>query len=225
MIIAIDGPAGSGKSSTARLVAEKLGILHLDTGAMYRAITLKCLRQNITCKNIQALANCVNNTVIEFSDVPPNMKVLMDSKDVSIEIRSEEITKNVSDYCKPTVVREAMVKQQRLLSQNTNVICEGRDIGTVVFPRAELKFFMFASIEERALRRKRDFEKIGIHRTVEELIKEIKLRDNKDSKRKNSPLMKAPDAEEIDTTSLTLDMQVEYIISKVNKLMKTDVIN
>jgi cytidylate kinase len=225
MIIAIDGPAGSGKSSTARIVAEKLGILHLDTGAMYRAITLKCLRQNITCKNIQALANCVNNTVIEFSDVPPNMKVLLDGKDVSVKIRSEEITQNVSDYCKPAVVREALVKQQRLMAQNRDVICEGRDIGTVVFPRAELKFFMVASIEERALRRKKDLEKIGIHKTLKELIKEIELRDHKDSKRKNSPLMKAHDAEEIDTTSMTLDMQVEYIVSKIHKLMKTDVIN
>ncbi len=214
MVIAIDGPAGSGKSTTAKLVAKILGIQHLDTGAMYRAITLKCLRNGIDYRDTEALAKCVKHTSIEFAGTPPDTNILIDRENVSAAIRSDEVTKHVSDFCKPSVVRSELVKQQRTIAECKQVVCEGRDIGTVVFPDAELKFFIVASVEERARRRKKDFDKIGVKKSINELIEEIKIRDKKDSTRKNSPLCKAADAEEIDTTNITINEQVEYIVNK-----------
>ncbi len=215
MVIAIDGPAGSGKSSTAKLVAQRLGIRHLDTGAMYRAVTLKCLRRKIACTDTEALAGCVKSTDITFSGRAPDMKVCMDGEDVTEAIRSDEVTRNVSEYCKPRVVRDELVRQQRRIAGTEPVVCEGRDIGTVVFPDAEFKFFMVASAEERAKRRQKDFEKIGVVKSVDELVAEIEMRDEKDSTRDISPLRKADDALQIDTTGMTLAEQVEYIVNVV----------
>ena len=214
MIIAIDGPAGSGKSSTAKAVAARLGITFLDTGAMYRAITLKCLRKGVLASDNTALADVMSATAIGFTGVPPAMCVFLDGEDVTDAIRSDAVTKNVSDYCAPTVVRERLVEQQRKAAAGRSVVCEGRDIGTVVFPDADLKFFMVASVQERARRRQRDFLQMGVTKTIEELVAEIALRDKKDSTRENSPLRKAPDAEEIDTTAMTLDEQIDYIVKK-----------
>lgn len=214
MVIAIDGPAGSGKSSTAKLVAQRLGALHLDTGAMYRAVTLKCLREGIAYTDTDALAECVKHTSITFTGILPDMKVRMDGEDITEAVRSDEVTKNVSDYCRPKVVRDELVKLQRTMAVSAKVVCEGRDIGTVVFPDAELKFFMVASVEERARRRQRDFEKIGVTKSIEALVDEIKARDTKDSTRDISPLYKAGDAEELDTTNMTLEEQVDYIVNK-----------
>jgi len=214
MIIAIDGPAGSGKSSTAKVVAARLGFTYLDTGAMYRVITLKSLRNSISANDFPALKKLTDSTKIAFTGTPPNIKVWMDGEDVTDAIRSDEVTKNVSDYCAPAVVREALVDQQRAIAGNTNVVCDGRDIGTVVFRNAELKFFMIASVEERARRRQIDFEKLGVIKSIDELIKDLEIRDHKDSTRANSPLCKAAGAEEIDTTRLTFDQQVEHIVYK-----------
>ena len=214
MVIAIDGPAGSGKSSTAKLVAQRLGALHLDTGAMYRAVTLKCLREGISYTDIDALAEWVKRTSIAFTGTPPDMKVWMDGEDITEAVRSDKVTKNVSDYCRPKVVRDELVKLQRNMAVKAKVVCEGRDIGTVVFPDAELKFFMVASVEERARRRQKDFENIGVSKSIDELVEEIKDRDTKDSTRDISPLYKADDAEEIDTTNMTLKEQVDYIVNK-----------
>jgi cytidylate kinase len=212
MIIAIDGPAGSGKSSTARLVARELNILHLDTGAMYRAITLKCLRNHIALTDEKAIAGVMETTSISFRGSPPNMRIWMDGEDVSNAIRGEDVTNNVSDYCTVPVVREKLVKMQRDIARGQSVVCEGRDIGTVVFPDAQLKFFITASIEERARRRMKDFKRMGIGKDMGELMAEIAERDRKDSTRKQSPLQKAADALEVDTTSMTLDEQVRYIV-------------
>jgi cytidylate kinase len=214
MIIAIDGPAGSGKSSTARLVAARLGITLLDTGAMYRAVTLKCLRKGIPATDHAALRILVAETDIGFTGIPPDMRIVMDGEDVSGAIRSDEVTKNVSDYCTPLVVRRQMVRQQRTIAAGRSIVCEGRDIGTVVFPDAECKFFMVASVEERARRRQKDFLAAGVDKSIPELVAEISARDKKDSTRENSPLCKAPDAEEIDTTAMTLDEQVDHIVNK-----------
>lgn len=214
MVIAIDGPAGSGKSTTAKLVAQRLSALHLDTGAMYRAVTLKCLREGISYTDIDALAECVKHTSLLFIGTPPDMKVWMDGEDVSEAVRSDEVTKNVSDYCKPQVVRDELVRLQRRMAVSKNVVCEGRDIGTVVFPEAELKFYMVASVEERARRRQKDFINIGVRKSIEDLVNEIKARDTKDSTRVISPLYKADDAEELDTTNMTLNEQVDYIVNR-----------
>jgi cytidylate kinase len=220
MIIAIDGPAGSGKSSTAKAVAARLGITYLDTGAMYRIITLKCLRMGISATDDSALAELITHTVIAFTGVPPKTHVWMDGEDVTDAIRSDDVTKNVSDYCAPKVVRDALVDQQRQIGKNNSVVCEGRDIASVVFPDADLKIYMIASVEERARRRQKDFAQLGIIKTLDDLVKELSLRDLKDSTRANSPLYKVPGAEEMDTTGMTLEAQVEYIARKVNELIK-----
>jgi cytidylate kinase len=212
MIIAIDGPAGSGKSSTAKLVAARLGFLHLDTGAMYRAITLKCLRKGLDWHDDAAIADILKTTDITFSGTPPSMKIWMDREEVSESVRSDEVTKNVSDYCKVPVVRSVLVDLQRKIGRSGNTVCEGRDIGTVVFPGAELKFFMVASVEERAKRRQKDFEKIGVKKSIAELVADISARDHKDSTREKSPLVKAYDAIELDTTNMTLEKQVQFIV-------------
>ena len=218
MIIAIDGPAGSGKSSTAKLVANALHVLHLDTGAMYRAITLKCLRQGIAFTDNEAMGRTMRLTAISFTGTPTDMRVWMDGEDVSEAVRGDDVTKNVSDYCTVPVVREELVGLQRKIAEGQSVVCEGRDIGTVVFPAADLKFFMVASIEARARRRKIDFERMGVHKDLAGIITEIKERDRKDSTRLHSPLKKADDAIEIDTTHLTIDEQVEFIVEKAKAL-------
>lgn len=220
MIIAIDGPAGSGKSSTAKAVAARLGITYLDTGAMYRVITLKCLRSGIAVTNESELKEVASGTVIAFTGVPPQVTVWMDGEDVSSAIRSDEVTKNVSDYCAPTIVREALVNQQRRIAEGKSIVCEGRDIGTVVFPKADLKIYMTASVQERAKRRLEDFRKMGVGKSVEELVQEITIRDQKDSSRKNSPLMQADDAILLDTTGMTLEEQILWIAEKAKAVGK-----
>jgi cytidylate kinase len=214
MIIAIDGPAGSGKSSTARAVAAQLGFTFLDTGAMYRAVTLKCLRLGVPANELDRLGEIVSAMEISFAGVPPDVRVFIDGEDVSTEIRSDAVTKNVSDYCAPSVVRTKLVEQQRKIAAGRSVVAEGRDIGTVVFSNADLKFYMDASVEERARRRQRDFLQLGISKSLEELITEISVRDKKDSSRANSPLCKALDAESVDTTGMTLDEQIAYVVNK-----------
>lgn len=218
MIIAIDGPAGSGKSSTAKAVASSLGITYLDTGAMYRAITLKCLREGIKASEDQKLSDLMKRTSIRFTGVIPDVHVWLDDEDVSTEIRNDLVTKNVSDFCAPLVVREALVDEQRKIGQAGSIVCDGRDIGTVVFPKADLKFFMVASVEERAKRRQKDFEKIGEKISLESIMRDLEERDRKDSTRANSPLRKAEDAIEIDTTSMSFNDQVAFIIEKANAL-------
>lgn len=217
MIIAIDGPAGSGKSSTAKAVARRLNITYLDTGAMYRVITLAALRGGISANEEEKLADLVKEIEITFTGVPPENSVFMNGEDVSREIRGEAVTANVSDFCAPSAVRTALVEQQRKISQGTSLVCEGRDIGTVVFPNADIKIFMTASAHERALRRRKDFIALGIEKSLEELEKDLTERDRKDSTRENSPLAKADDALELDTTGMTLDDQIEWIVRKARK--------
>jgi cytidylate kinase len=214
MIIAIDGPAGSGKSSTAKAAAARLGVTYLDTGAMYRAVTLKALRLKIPYTDDGALDNIMKETAITFEGAPPDMRVIMDGEDVSAAVRTDEVTKNVSDYCARDCVRKALVGQQRRIAEGRSVVCEGRDICTVVFPNAEVKIFMSASVEERARRRQKDFAAMGVDKPLPELMEEIEARDRKDSTRANSPLTKATGAIDMDTTGMTLDEQVAFIIEK-----------
>ncbi len=219
MIIAIDGPAGSGKSSTAKAVAARLGIVYLDTGAMYRAITLKGLRKGIPFSDDAALEKIMQETRITFEGTPPDTKIFMDGEDVSQIIRGDEVTKNVSDYCARGVVRKSLVDQQRLIASGRSVVADGRDIGTVVFPKADLKIFMVASVEERARRRQKDFASMGVQKSLEELAEDIKIRDHKDSTRANSPLLKAQDALEMDTTGMTLEEQINFIVQKATEFL------
>lgn len=217
LVIAIDGPAASGKSTTARLVAARLGYLHIDTGAMYRAFTLKLLRSGLDGFYSRKIAQLAEATRIELQPENGSLKVLLDGEDVTEKIRSPEVTAAVSSVSTVREVRLAMVKEQRRLGKAGGVVLEGRDIGTVVFPDADLKIFMVASIEARALRRQREMEAQGIVADLETLIKEIRERDEKDSSREESPLRKADDAIELDTSTMTIDEQVEFVVQKAKE--------
>ena len=211
--IAIDGPAGAGKSTIAKIVAKKLGIEYLDTGAMYRAITLKALRLGINLEN-ESEYEFIYSTKIDFD----NGKLIMDGEDVSEAIRSLEVTNNASLVSSFGNVRTEMVEQQRKLGGVKAVIVDGRDIGTVVFPDAELKVFLIASPEVRAMRRMKEREEKGVNTsTLEETIAEINARDFKDSTRAISPLKKAEDAIEVDTSNMDIDAVVERIICLVTE--------
>ena len=220
MIIAIDGPAGSGKSTTARCLADKLNIVHINTGSMYRAIALKCINTNVDVSNQSDLEKLLGDTYIKFDDNSPE-SLYMDGLDVSLEIRSSRVTEFVSLVSSIKIVRETLVKYQRQIASNIDVVLEGRDIGTAVFPNADYKFFLVADIRERASRRKIELESRKINSvSLDDMILEISDRDRMDSTRKYSPLKKAEDAIEIDTTGLTINQQVDSIVSIINKTNK-----
>ena len=219
IIIAIDGPAGSGKSTTARLVAQKLGYIYIDTGAMYRALTLKVIELGINPNDESLITKIAENTKIELLYENGNLKVILDGKDVSEKIRSPEVTSLVSIVSAHPKLRDIMVKKQRELGRNGGVVMDGRDIGTVVFPDADLKIFMTADVKERAKRRQKELKAQGFDVEIEKLIKEIEERDKFDSIREVGPLKKADDAIEIDTTNLTIDEQVELVLKKAYELI------
>ncbi len=221
LIIAIDGPAASGKSTTAKCVAAKLGYLHIDTGAMYRAITLKILRSGVEEFYSKRIASLVDSTRIELRPADGSLTVILDGMDVTEEIRSPEVTAAVSSVSTIRNVRRAMVNEQRRIGKVGGVVLEGRDIGTVVFPDADLKIYMIASIEARALRRQHELAAKGISTDLDALKAEIRRRDEKDSSRDESPLRKAEDAIELDTSDLTIDEQVEFIVTRALTLSET----
>ena len=215
MIIAIDGPAGSGKSTTSRLVAKKLHISYLDTGSMYRAVTLYFINNNCSLEddNIIELMKDIN---IDISDSADKESIILNGHDVTSQLRSSEVSRFVSKVSSNSLVREKMVEVQRRISANKSIVIDGRDIGTVVFPDADYKFFITASIQERAERR---FQQLSIKdksETIESIMKDIENRDKLDSNRKISPLRKASDAILIDTTHLTIDEQVNLILENIN---------
>jgi len=220
LIIAIDGPAASGKSTTARLVAERLGYLHLDTGAMYRAITLKVLRSGLSLTDNEGIANLALGTHIELRTRNSSLRVFMDGEDVSEQIRTVDVTNAVSAVSSIREVRQAMVREQQRIGEEGSVVLEGRDIGTQVFPGADLKIFMVAGIETRARRRQVELRAMGIEKQLDHLMDEIKERDRLDSTRGESPLRRAPDAVEIDTSNLRIDEQVEFVVKKAKEILK-----
>lgn len=217
MIIAIDGPAASGKSTTAKIVAEKLGFTYLDTGAMYRCVTLALINAGIHVSNSEKINDLLENISIDLLDKNGKLQIMMNNLDVSDDIRSGKVTENVSAVSALKNVRKAMVKMQRNIASKTNCVMEGRDIGTVVFPNAEFKFYLSADSLVRAERRQRDLLALGEEKSIHELIADINRRDKYDSSRKISPLKKAEDAIDINTTDLTIDGQVSKIIEIVNK--------
>lgn len=208
-IIALDGPSGSGKSTIANLLADKLKISYLNTGSMYRALTLYFLENNI--KNSEN----IDIKILKKINIDINEdKVFLNGKDVSQEIRDKEVTENVSWVSSIPVVREYLVEMQRKISKNKSIILDGRDIGTVVFPDAKYKFYLDASSFVRAKRR---FEQNEIDKSFEEIKKDIEKRDYLDSHREISPLKKAEDAIEIDSSDLTIDQTIEKILEKMDK--------
>nr|WP_270839782.1 (d)CMP kinase [Peptacetobacter hiranonis] len=211
MIIAVDGPAGAGKSTISKLIAKKLNINYIDTGAMYRAVTYKCLSEGVDVKNEEAVIEVAKRTDIDFRD----NNIYLDSKVVNEEIRTREVSANVSDVAKIKEVRYLMVDVQREIGTRNDVILDGRDIGSYVFPNADYKFFLVATPEERGRRRYKELCEKGFEGTLEEIIKDIEKRDEIDSNREFAPLKKADDAIEIDTTGLGIDEVVEAVVSKI----------
>lgn len=208
-IIALDGPSGSGKSTIANILAKKLKISYLNTGSMYRAVTLFFLKNNIK-KSDKIDIDLLRKINIDIKED----KVFLNEKDVSEKIRNKEVTENVSWVSSIFLVRKYLVDMQRKISQNKSIILDGRDIGTVVFPNAKYKFFLVASSEVRAKRR---YEQNEIDKSLEEIQKDIEKRDYLDSHREISPLKKAEDAIEIDSSNLTIDETIEEIINKMDK--------
>ncbi|WP_190323381.1 (d)CMP kinase [Rummeliibacillus sp. TYF-LIM-RU47] len=217
--IAIDGPAGAGKSTIAKIVAEKLGYTYIDTGAMYRALTLKALNEHINLEDAKSITDLLTNTKIQLKPSSNGQLVFLDEKDVSEEIRSNEVTKNVSKVASHATMREIMVDHQREMAKQGGVVMDGRDIATAVLPEAELKVFMSATVEERARRRYEDNKHRGIESSLEQLKSEIANRDKLDSEREASPLIQAPDAIFLDTTELSISEAAQTILELANERM------
>jgi cytidylate kinase len=213
-VVAIDGTSGSGKTTTARKVSKLLGWLYLDTGATYRAVAYFVLRRGINPNDEEKVTQILDELNIDIEKVNNEQRTIVNGEDVSNELRSDEVNKAVTPVSKMKAVRSFLVGIQRKIVDDNNVIVEGRDIGTVVFPNADLKFYMDADIDIRARRRGLQDSK----ENLEEVEKDLKRRDYHDSTREESPLKKADDAYLLDTSSLTIDEQVDIVISEIRKL-------
>ncbi|KGX92181.1 cytidylate kinase [Pontibacillus halophilus JSM 076056 = DSM 19796] len=218
--IAIDGPAAAGKSTVAKIVAKELSYVYIDTGAMYRALTLKALRNGARLNVEEDMHQLLMTTTIDLQQTGDGQRVLLDTEDVSLDVRSQEVTTQVSYVAVHGKVREEMVNRQRQLAEKKGVVMDGRDIGTHVIPDAEVKVFLIASVSERAERRHKENMEKGFPSDMEQLKEEIRMRDKIDSEREVSPLVKADDAIEVDTTSLTIDEVANRILSIVQDQLK-----
>lgn len=206
MKIAIDGPAGSGKSSLAKEIAKRLGVLYVDTGAMYRAITLKLLKEDES-----SYEDILKNTKISFE----GDKIFLDGRDVSKEIRENEISNKTSEMSKKKIIRDYLVKMQREIARDKDVVMEGRDIGSVVLKDAEYKFFLTADVKTRAMRRYKQIDDDKV--SFDEILEDLKVRDYNDSHRDNSPLIQTEDAILIDSTDLNAEETIGKIISYIKR--------
>ncbi len=220
MIIAIDGPAGSGKSTIAKILAKRLGFKYLDTGAMYRALTWKAMQKGVSLEDEEALCRLMDQTTIEFQYRDEGLDVLVDGVPVTKDIRSPAITNNVHYISDKRGVRQRMVKLQQKLASGENIVAEGRDMGTVVFPYAEKKFFLDADIKERAKRRYAEFEPSNKRISYTDVVKDIETRDRRDTTRNNSPLKRGDDAIYINTTELTIEEVFHMIYKEIELLLK-----
>lgn len=221
LIIAIDGPAGSGKSTVAREVARRLGLLYVDTGAMYRALTLNAIRKNVDLNDESALIELAKKTSIDLKMGGDfKLAVLVDGEDVSEEIRKPHVTNSVKFVARIPGVRNEMVKLQRRAAASGKAVLEGRDIGTVVFPDADKKIYLDASVDERIKRRYKELKEKGQDITLDEVEKDVVSRDHSDRTRDVAPLKKARDAVAVDTTNLTVSEVAERIIKEVESVKK-----
>ncbi|MFC6323321.1 (d)CMP kinase [Companilactobacillus baiquanensis] len=217
MQIAIDGPASAGKSTIAKLIAKNLDFVYCDTGAMYRTVTLLAKENQVDYGNESGILELMHDHKIYFVNKTDGQHVYLDDKDVSEVIRTEEITNNVSQVSAIKEVRTELVEMQRKMADNTNIVMDGRDIGTTVLPKAEVKIFLIASVSVRAQRRFKDNQERGIDVPLAQLEDEIATRDYKDSHREISPLKKADDAIEVDTSDMTIEQVVERVTEIVNE--------
>jgi len=214
MQIAVDGPAGSGKSTIAKLIAEERDITYLDTGAMYRAVTLKLLELDVDFSDLELIKSTLSNMAIGFE----GNNLILDGKDVSEDIRMQKINDNVSAVAAVKFVRVDMVRRQQEIASNQSIIMDGRDIGTKVLPNADVKIYLTASIEERAERRHKEMTDKGIDVSFDEICQSIADRDRQDMSRKESPLVKADGAVEIDTTGISIKEVVKLVIHEMDKV-------
>ena len=218
--IAIDGPASSGKSTVAKIIAKDFGYTYLDTGAMYRCATYLALKNHLTEADIPSLLAELADHPISFGKAADGSQlVFLGDTDVTLAIRQSDVTNNVSWVSAIPEVRQELVAQQQRIAESGGIVMDGRDIGTVVLPRAELKIFLIASVEERALRRFKENQEKGIPTDLEILKEEIAARDYKDSHRKVSPLMAADDAITFDTTGVSIDEVVAFISEKAKEIL------
>lgn len=217
--IAIDGPASSGKSSVAKLIAKEQGYIYIDTGAMYRMLTLKALRKELDLENEDELFQLLKNTDITFENQGEEQIAFLDNEDVTTAIRQTDVTNNVSVVSSHQKIRQELVSKQQEMSNDHNVVMDGRDIGTVVLPEATLKIFLEAEAEERAKRRYEENIQNGIDSDYETILEDIKKRDYYDSNRKESPLKKAHDAQVIDSTTLSIEEVKDEILKLLQKNM------
>ncbi|NOR18108.1 (d)CMP kinase [candidate division WOR-3 bacterium] len=221
-VVAIDGGAGSGKSTTAKAVAKRLKFFYLDTGAMYRAATLKYLRCGGSTDNIDTalVREIIKHTVINLRQEGSKILVFLDNKDVTLEIRTTPVNNFVSPISALPEIREWMVQKQREVAVSKNVICEGRDIGTVVFPDAQVKIYMQADLKIRAQRRQKELDEKNIEADFNKVVENLKFRDKYDSNRVHSPLKKAEDAIILDTTDITIEQEVDFVEKIVREKLK-----
>lgn len=219
-IVAVDGTAGSGKGSITKIVAERLNLITIDTGAMYRCVTLAMLEQNVGIEETEKIENILKNIKIEFVEDEQNKKVLLNGKDVTLKIRSKEVNEFVSPVSTIRVVREYLANMQREMAKSIDVIMEGRDIGTNVFPNADVKIYLDATPEERARRRFKQNEENGLKIPYDEILKNVKERDYIDSHREIAPLSKAPDAVYIDSTGMTIEEEAETVMKIIKEKKK-----
>lgn len=214
--IAIDGPAGAGKSTIAKLLAQKLDIIYLDTGAMYRAVALKCLENNIEIEDQAAMINLLENTNLQVVFENNTQKIILDGIDVSNKIRTTKVSNTASRIATLPDVRKKLVDIQREIAKESSVVMDGRDIGTHVLPNADVKIFLTASLEERANRRYIEYKATGEYKTLDDIMREIEHRDRCDSMRTFAPLKKAEDAILVDTTGQSIKQVTNIIIGIVN---------
>ena len=211
--IAVDGPSGAGKSTIAKAIAKKLCIDYIDTGAMYRAVGYKMLQKGIAMDDIPAITEMLKETEIDFS----SGNIYLDGENINDRLRTEEISKQASDCSALGIVRAKLTEQQQKMGEKKSVIMDGRDIGTVVFPDAEYKFYITATAEERANRRFKELIAKGEEVTYEKVLADIKQRDHNDSTREINPLRKADDALELDTTEMKIEEVIDFISKEMNK--------
>ncbi|MGQ3686282.1 MAG: (d)CMP kinase [Candidatus Loosdrechtia sp.] len=220
MIVAIDGPAGSGKSTLARMLSNRLGFKYLDTGAMYRALTWKAMQEGVNLNDEAALCRLMDDTDIEIQYRNGNLVVFVDEADVTGDIRSPSVTRNIHYISNVAGVRQRMVKLQQKLGAEGNIVAEGRDMTTVVFPHAEKKFFLDADVKERAKRRYKEFESSNKKISYEDVASDIEMRDRHDTTRNNSPLIREKDAIYINTTNLDIEEVFNKVLKEVESVVK-----
>ena len=217
---AIDGPAASGKSTTARLVARRLGYLHIDTGAMYRAVTLRVLEEKLPLDDADRIGALAEKTELKLEKGDNGVRVFVDGREVTQQVRSAQVTRSVSTVSSYQRVRNVLVREQRRMADGGGVVLEGRDIGTVVLPNADLKIFMIANVPQRVERRRKDLEIAGVDIDSVTLEQEIRERDRLDSTRQASPLCKASDAIEVDTSGMSVEEQVDFVVARAKEIIE-----